>query len=271
MAKQIAMTSDKKILVLNDSIEGVDTITVDSELSNASTNPVQNKVVKAAIEGRQDKISANGLLKGDGTTISAAVPGTDYAAASHNHDSSYLKLSGGTLTGNLTGKYITGTWLQTTAATALGSAAKKICVLDNNGWVYYRTPEQILSDIGAPAADTKQEKITASGILKGDGTTISQAVAGTDYAAADHTHSDVTTEASGLMSAADKTKLDGIVNGANKTTVDSYLSSSSTNPVQNKVINTALNKKAPAYTYSMTDLTPGTSTLETGKLYIVYK
>ena len=96
----------------------------------------------------------NGLLKGDGTTISQAVAGTDYAAASHNHDSSYLKLSGGKLTGNLTGKYITGTWLQTTEATALGSAATKICVLDGSGWVYYRTPEQIRSDIGVPAADT---------------------------------------------------------------------------------------------------------------------
>lgn len=96
----------------------------------------------------------NGLLKGDGTTISAAVAGTDYAAASHNHDSSYLKLSGGKLTGNLEGKYITGTWLKTTDATALGSAATKICVLDSSGWIYYRTPEQIRSDIGVPAADT---------------------------------------------------------------------------------------------------------------------
>lgn len=96
----------------------------------------------------------NGLLKGDGTTISAAVAGTDYAAASHNHDSSYLKLSGGTLTGNLEGKYITGTWLKTTDATALGSAATKICVLNGSGWIYYRTPEQIRSDIGVPAADT---------------------------------------------------------------------------------------------------------------------
>lgn len=94
----------------------------------------------------------NGLLKGDGTTISAAVAGTDYAAASHNHDSSYLKLSGGTLTGNLEGKYITGTWLKTTDTTALGSAATKICVLDGSGWIYYRTPEQIRSDIGVPAA-----------------------------------------------------------------------------------------------------------------------
>lgn len=96
----------------------------------------------------------NGLLKGDGTTISAAVAGTDYAAASHNHDSSYLKLSGGKLTGNLEGKYITGTWLKTTDATTLGSAATKICVLDGSGWIYYRTPEQIRSDIGVPAADT---------------------------------------------------------------------------------------------------------------------
>ena len=42
----------------------------------------------------------------------------------------------------------------------------------------------------------------------------------------------------------EKTKLSGIATGANKTVVDSALSSSSTNPVQNKVINTALSGKA---------------------------
>lgn len=41
----------------------------------------------------------------------------------------------------------------------------------------------------------------------------------------------------------EKNKLAGIDTGANKTTVDSSLSSTSTNPVQNKVINTALNGK----------------------------
>lgn len=41
-----------------------------------------------------------------------------------------------------------------------------------------------------------------------------------------------------------KSKLDGIAAGANKTTVDSSLSSSSTNPVQNKAVNEALNLKA---------------------------
>ena len=51
------------------------------------------------------------------------------------------------------------------------------------------------------------------------------------------------TSTTGLMSASDKTKLDGIATGANKTIVDSALSSTSTNPVQNKVINTELGKK----------------------------
>ena len=49
-----------------------------------------------------------------------------------------------------------------------------------------------------------------------------------------------TTFANGLMSSTDKSKLDGIATGANKTTVDSALSSTSTNPVQNKAVNSAI-------------------------------
>lgn len=51
------------------------------------------------------------------------------------------------------------------------------------------------------------------------------------------------TSTAGLMTASDKTKLDGIATGANKTIVDGELSASSTNPVQNKVINAELGKK----------------------------
>jgi len=47
------------------------------------------------------------------------------------------------------------------------------------------------------------------------------------------------------FTSAEKTKLAGIATGATKITVDSSLSNSSTNPVQNKVINAALNAKAP--------------------------
>ena len=51
------------------------------------------------------------------------------------------------------------------------------------------------------------------------------------------------TSTAGLMSASDKTKLEGIATGANKTVVDTALSSTSTNPVQNKVVNSELGKK----------------------------
>jgi hypothetical protein len=58
------------------------------------------------------------------------------------------------------------------------------------------------------------------------------------------TYSAATQSAAGIMSADDKKKLDGIASSANKTIVDSSLSSTSTNPVQNKVINTALAGKS---------------------------
>lgn len=78
-----------------------------------------------------------------------------------------------------------------------------------------------------------------------------------------------TTSAAGLMSAADKTKLDGL--SQTSITVDSALSTTSTNPAQNKVITAALNSKAPQYQYSTTDLTPNVSSLDTGKIYVVYE
>ena len=55
-----------------------------------------------------------------------------------------------------------------------------------------------------------------------------------------------TTSANGLMSAADKKKLDGIAAGANKTTIDSAMSGSSTNPVANHVVKQYVDDKVAA-------------------------
>lgn len=159
---------------------------VDTTLSDSSTNPVQNKVIKTELDKKADKTALD--AKADKTALDGK-----------------LDKTGGTLTGNLTGKYLTGTWLQTTAATDLGRTPGKVAILDDSGWVYYRTPAEIKSDIGADAV--------------------------------------VTTSSDGLMSASDKSKLDGIASGATKITVDTALSSNSTNPVQNKVIKSALGKK----------------------------
>ncbi len=95
-------------------------ITVDAELSATSTNPVQNKAVKAAIDGKADKTALNAKMD----------------------------KSGGTFTGNVYGKYFCGTWLQSTAASNLGRTPGKIAVLDDSGWVYYRTPAELFADLG---------------------------------------------------------------------------------------------------------------------------
>lgn len=60
----------------------------------------------------------------------------------------YLPLTGGTMTGTLkvgsasldTNGYVAGTWLKTTANTALSSTPSKIAVI-NDGWIYSRTTE----------------------------------------------------------------------------------------------------------------------------------
>lgn len=64
---------------------------------------------------------------------------------------------------------------------------------------------------------------------------------------------------------AEKTKLAGIATGANKTVVDSSLSSSSTNPVQNKVINAALSEKSDnGHAHAASDITSGTLAVARG-------
>lgn len=146
---------------------GVD---VDNVLSATSTNPVQNKVVTAALTGKAGTAvatqSANGLMSKDDkakldgveagankTTVDAALDASSTNPVQNKAVKAALdgKLgkTGGTLTGNLTGKYITGTWLQSTAAANLGKTPGKIAVLDDSGWVYYRTPAELLADIGA--------------------------------------------------------------------------------------------------------------------------
>lgn len=60
------------------------------------------------------------------------------------------------------------------------------------------------------------------------------------YAESGHVHGAASTTNNGFMSKEDKTKLNGIAEGANKITVDSQMSTTSTNPVQNKIVNSAI-------------------------------
>lgn len=78
-----------------------------------------------------------------------------------------------------------------------------------------------------------------------------------------HSHDSASSSANGFLSKEDKSKLDGIATEANKTVVDSSLSSSSTNPVQNKVVNSALNGKAnSSHSHSISNITNLQSSLD---------
>ena len=188
---------------------GATKITVDTALSDTSTNPVQNKIVNDALKGKFStsgggisgdvtmfkRLDVKGVLDAHETIMAekdvqclydnnsrirlacdssgaakittdglysyarlkvASPTGNDDATTKNYVDtglSGKLDKSGGTLTGNLTGKYITGTWLQTTESTDLGRTPGKIAVLDESGWVYYRTPLELLADLGTETVD----------------------------------------------------------------------------------------------------------------------
>ena len=110
-----------------------------------------------------------------------------------------------------------------------------------------------ITDLTIPTVNNPTITINQGGVKKGSFSLNQSGAATIDLTDDNTTYSVATQSADGLMSAADKKKLEGIADGANKITVDSALSSTSTNPVQNKVINSALDNKQPKGNYVTTD------------------
>lgn len=106
------------------------------------------------------------------------------------------------------------------------------------------------SAISSTSTNPVQNKVVYAQLETKANTSTTDSLASRATALETKTTTAATQSAMGMMSAADKTKLDGIATGATKITVDSSLSSTSTNPVQNKVINTALSSKVDSSTYS---------------------
>ena len=44
--------------------------------------------------------------------------------------------------------YVKGSWLQSSVKSNKGSGTGMVCVFDSNGWIYYRTPSEILAEAG---------------------------------------------------------------------------------------------------------------------------
>lgn len=128
--------ADKKKL---DGVEaGANKTVVSIEITEGDANPVAGGAVftelankQAALTGTKDQIVK---FDDNGNPVAA--------------NPTWLPLTGGTLTGDLTGKYLTGTWLRTTSTTDLNRAPSRYAVLDS-GWIYYRDKKYMLSDLGA--------------------------------------------------------------------------------------------------------------------------
>ena len=160
--------------------------TIDSTLSGSSTNPIQNKVVYNALAGKQDKLTAGTGISISGNTISCTVSGG----------------SGGSITVD-----------STMSSTSTNPVQNKV--------IY-------------SALQGKQNTLTAGTGISINGNTISCTVSG----------------------------------GGGSVTVDSALSGTSTNPVQNKVIYTALQNKQDKINYETWTFTTVSGTTVTKKVYI---
>lgn len=190
----LTLKSGYNVTLTEDSANGTLTIsatdtkyTIDSTLSSTSTNPVQNKVVYTALAGKQDKLIAGTGISISGNTISCTVSGGS---------------GGGSITVD-----------STMSSTSTNPVQNKVIYLALQG---------------------KQNTLTAGTGISINGNTISCTVSG----------------------------------GGGSVTVDSALSGTSTNPVQNKVIYTALQNKQDKINYETWTFTTVSGTTVTKKVYI---
>lgn len=189
----LTLKSGYNITLTEDSANGTLTIsatdtkyTIDSTLNGSSTNPVQNKVVYTALQNKQDKLIAGTGISISGNTISCTVSGG----------------SGGSVTVD-----------STMSPTSTNPVQNKV--------IY-------------SALQGKQNTLTAGTGISISGNTISCTVSG----------------------------------GGSSVTVDSALSGTSTNPVQNKVVYTALAGKQDKINYETWTFTTVSGTTVTKKVYV---
>ena len=218
--------SDKSKL---DSLNESGDITIDTSLSLTSGNPVSNRVITQALNGKAStdvvSTSLNGLMSKDDKI---KLDGIEEQANAY-----VLPLAGDTVLGGVK------------LRDEMDSAPKdtRVGLKLENGLLSIKG--LLASQIFISSLDDKTQSDFNTDI-------VNQVK---NKADAVHTHDVVTENSNGFLSKEDKIKLDGIAEGANKTILDSGLSSTSVNPVQSKIINSALNEKANvSHTHNIGDV-----------------
>lgn len=164
-------------------------VAIDNALSASSTNPVQNKVVKAALDNKVDAVNGKGLSTNDYTTTEKN------------------KLSGIAENAN---NYS----LPTASSSTLGGVKTTSNVTSNSGYTacpiisgvpYYQNTTYTLPTASTTLGGVK----TTSTVSSATGYTATPIISGVPYYK-DTTYGVATSSANGLMSSTDKAKLDGM-------------------------------------------------------------
>ena len=137
--------------------KGDDAVITASDVENWGFTKNKGTVTSVAVK-------INGTIKGTVTSSGTIDLGT--VLTEHQDISGKANLLGGnTFTGKQTlnspgsdgysinaAGYVKGSWLQASAIANKGSNTGKVCVFDNSGWIYYRTPSEILAEAGGAKA-----------------------------------------------------------------------------------------------------------------------
>ena len=142
------------------------------------------------------------------------------------------------------------TYVGPTAAAKLAAlakaAAKNAITVDDQ--LYSQSTHPVQNKVVTAALGEKAGKSVATPYINGLMSAADKAkLDGIEAGATKNSTATATADADGLMSAEDKVKLDGIEEGATKTIVDDVMSDTSTNPVQNKVIKQYVDEKGVNY------------------------
>lgn len=196
---------------------GANKTIVDSAISDTSENPVQNKEVKRLLDAKVNKNAPNVdtpiLIQGEDPTGIYEPVGkitVDEHELSIIHESATLPLSPALIIGGNSLRYKED-GVEYDVYTENNKPPVDNALSDTS-----ENPVQnkVIKSALDSSLDLKVDKISGKGLSTNDYTT------------------------------SEKNKLSAIESGANKTVVDTALSNTSTNPLQNKVINSALTEKA---------------------------
>ena len=205
----------------------------DAEISEWVGDETVSEQISTAIANKVDKVSGKGLSTNDYTTTEKnKLAGIESGAEVNQNAFSNIAIGSTTIAADA----------ETDTLTLVAGSNVTITPDATNDKITIAATDTVYTHPTYTAKSSGLYKVTvdSTGHVSGTAAVAKSDITALGIPAQDTTYSAATTSAAGLMSAADKKKLDGIATGATKISVDSALSSTSTNPVQNKVVNTAI-------------------------------